>query len=147
MVVKIMGPFESPKYSTCRIILRTQKGTIILTTTHMERYMALLWADVWVAEAEDPWKFWPPEPLRILWDHPTPVGLQGRHIDRYTYVCVYIYTHTHVHVYMYTYTNLVWGLGHVNDLTWAIWSVGEAVIRLMEGDDVYSAFRVLVESP
>ena len=29
------GPFWGPLIIRCRIILRTQKGTIILTTTHM----------------------------------------------------------------------------------------------------------------
>ena len=35
MVVKIMVPFWVPTNTGCRIILRTQKGTIILTTTHI----------------------------------------------------------------------------------------------------------------
>ena len=30
------GPFLGPLNTKCRIILRTQKGTIILTTTHIE---------------------------------------------------------------------------------------------------------------
>ena len=31
------GPFLGPYYNRCRIIIGTQKGTIILTTTHIGR--------------------------------------------------------------------------------------------------------------
>ena len=34
VVVKIMVPLLGPLNARCRIRLRTQKGTIILTTTH-----------------------------------------------------------------------------------------------------------------
>ena len=35
MVVKIYGPFLGTLNNRCRIIIRIQKGTLILTTTHM----------------------------------------------------------------------------------------------------------------
>ena len=35
VVVKIMVPLLGPLDTRCRIILRTQKGTILLTTTHI----------------------------------------------------------------------------------------------------------------
>ena len=35
MVVKIMVPFWVPQKIRCRIIIGTQKGTIILTSTHI----------------------------------------------------------------------------------------------------------------
>ena len=38
VVVKIMAPFLGTLNMTCRIIIRTQKGTLILTTTHVWRW-------------------------------------------------------------------------------------------------------------
>ena len=35
MVIKIMVPVWGPLSTSCRIVLRTQKRTIILTTTYM----------------------------------------------------------------------------------------------------------------
>ena len=37
VVVKIMVPFWVPLNIRCRIIIGTQKGTIILTTTHVNQ--------------------------------------------------------------------------------------------------------------
>ena len=42
VVAKIKVPFWIPKYSRCRMIMETQKGTIILTTTHMAVNMLML---------------------------------------------------------------------------------------------------------
>ena len=42
-VVKIMGPFWVPNIIRPHNIQGTQKGTIILTTTHMMVYYSLLW--------------------------------------------------------------------------------------------------------
>ena len=41
VVVKIRVPFVGPLNIRCRIILRTQKGTQILTTTHIYIYICM----------------------------------------------------------------------------------------------------------
>ena len=46
------GPLLGPLYIRCRIILRTQQGTIILTTTHMAVSPALLRSNL--ARADSP---------------------------------------------------------------------------------------------
>ena len=43
VVVKNYGPFLGTLNNRCRIIIGTQKGTIILTTTHVAASRKLFW--------------------------------------------------------------------------------------------------------
>ena len=45
VVVKIRVPFWGTLNNRCRIILGTQQGTLILTTTHIEKYPYRLYFD------------------------------------------------------------------------------------------------------
>ena len=53
MVVKIMVPFLGPLNTRCHIMLRTQKGTIILTTTYVSLAASLCFRGLFWGPQED----------------------------------------------------------------------------------------------